>query len=936
MINLGAITFGIAPDTRRLSGAVSEIRAFGRQVEAAFANIGTGGAQAARAMARQEAAMTNALIRVQKFQDQLRRANAPEQMYTRSTVALRGLIDQLTRGPRDALAFQRAMERVNATLSNSQRQFKAWQAIQPNANSRGGMSAALDRLAQVSVLTAGPLSGIATRLHTLSSIMERGSIATIAFAAGLAAGTYAFFKLGAAALDTAKKMEIVNNTLTAVSGSAYLAGRDIQYLYGVADRSGSSFDTLAKQFGQIRAAAKGTSLEGKATKDIFEAVTFASSKLGLSTEDTGGVLRAIQQIMSKGTVQAEELRGQLGDRLPGAFQIMADALGVTTQKLDGLLKKGEVGRSSLIKFAEELKKRYNIDVSKPVDTIVAAEGRMATAFQKFTLELDRQIGFSEAYKNTLNALTGGLTFLTNNMHMLGQAIGLVGGALAGLMLPTLLASFTALGVAIWNMARGMAVFSAATLASGLGGLAMLFLRVAGAAGGAYAGMKLMEKVMGDTGPKAVAASNEEIWKFIRAQEKAKYQISDTTNEYAKQVAVMQAANTAKITALTTELDALQGKISSTATSSFPLLEKLLGAAGFKTNDKAGTEERIKAIRLELSKLLGHQAEVDSMAAALAKLFNMPDISNKPDPAKDMGEKTQLALKNAQDTIRETQQMLDLVYQAPAAKEWGKIQVDINKSVEDFRDRLTRAQVPQAEVIRLTNQYAAALRGLKEGEYNVQHLLSSFQMLERGMSKAMDTFADAFIDAAVEGKDMMETLRDTWKRVLADMLKESFKFMVLNPLKNLMFGTNNQMWSPTSNAGSGGFLGSLLSSFTGGGGGAASAMGSGGFVAPYGSPGFPMPIGMPAFAKGGIAKKPSIFGDDGAEAAVPLPDGRRIPVELSGGNNGGGNISLNVPFTVNGGMDEGRMIKMIMASFRSPEFENRVLVAYRKARQGRAI
>jgi hypothetical protein len=38
--------------------------------------------------------------------------------------------------------------------------------------------------------------------------------------------------------------------------------------------------------------------------------------------------------------------------------------------------------------------------------------------------------------------------------------------------------------------------------------------------------------------------------------------------------------------------------------------------------------------------------------------------------------------------------------------------------------------------------------------------------------------------------------------------------------------------------------------------------------------------MPLFAKGGIARTASIFGEAGAEAAVPLPDGRTIPVTLS--------------------------------------------------------
>jgi hypothetical protein len=39
------------------------------------------------------------------------------------------------------------------------------------------------------------------------------------------------------------------------------------------------------------------------------------------------------------------------------------------------------------------------------------------------------------------------------------------------------------------------------------------------------------------------------------------------------------------------------------------------------------------------------------------------------------------------------------------------------------------------------------------------------------------------------------------------------------------------------------------------------------------------VTMPKFANGGIANQASIFGEAGAEAAVPLPDGRSIPVKI---------------------------------------------------------
>jgi hypothetical protein len=47
-----------------------------------------------------------------------------------------------------------------------------------------------------------------------------------------------------------------------------------------------------------------------------------------------------------------------------------------------------------------------------------------------------------------------------------------------------------------------------------------------------------------------------------------------------------------------------------------------------------------------------------------------------------------------------------------------------------------------------------------------------------------------------------------------------------------------------------------------------------------------------FAGGGISDQPAIFGESGPEAAVPLPDGRSIPVTLSG-NAGGGSTELVV-------------------------------------------
>jgi hypothetical protein len=57
-----------------------------------------------------------------------------------------------------------------------------------------------------------------------------------------------------------------------------------------------------------------------------------------------------------------------------------------------------------------------------------------------------------------------------------------------------------------------------------------------------------------------------------------------------------------------------------------------------------------------------------------------------------------------------------------------------------------------------------------------------------------------------------------------------------------------------------------------------------------------PLSLKRYAMGGIAKSPqfAVFGEGSqAEAFVPLPDGRSIPVRMTGAGGGSINVSVNV-------------------------------------------
>lgn len=164
---------------------------------------------------------------------------------------------------------------------------------------------------------------------------------------------------GQQVVQASLSMDRITSALQVATGSTRAAKIEFEFISSEAERLGLNLESAATEYSRLAAASRGTKLEGEATRDVFVAVSEASAALGLSADQSRGALNALQQMISKGTVQAEELRGQLGERLPGAFQIAARAMGKTTQELGKMLELGQVSADELLpKLAEELTKTF--------------------------------------------------------------------------------------------------------------------------------------------------------------------------------------------------------------------------------------------------------------------------------------------------------------------------------------------------------------------------------------------------------------------------------------------------------------------------------------------------------------------------------------------------------------------------------------------------
>ena len=194
------------------------------------------------------------------------------------------------------------------------------------------------------------------------------------------------------------RLNVANN------GDISRSAEDLEFLRRTADRLGIDFGSLATEYSKFAIATQGTNLQGEKTRKIFTSVAEAARVNRTSTAEMSGVFVALTQIVSKGAVQMEELRQQLGDRLPGALQIMADGLGVTTAELIKMMEAGEVTSDALVPFAEELDRRFGPGLGEALEGTTVAMGRLKNAAFQALLAFG-EAGFIEAFTDLINDLT---------------------------------------------------------------------------------------------------------------------------------------------------------------------------------------------------------------------------------------------------------------------------------------------------------------------------------------------------------------------------------------------------------------------------------------------------------------------------------------------------------------------------------------------------
>lgn len=492
-----------ATDVKALSDAMDKLRAAQEKLKVVAGNIDLYRKQSAE-LAKLRTAYETTRAEHAKLNSKVASGNAT----TQEIAKLRQLVAQLNQSgaafARQKIAVEQTARVLGEAGVNVDKLTKAEQRLAANAARTAAASKALDsQIKNLSDSTGSTADAFDRWLKGKQGILVflqqvRGKV--LALSAALGALYLALDKVvkdGQEGVTLKIRAEVLADNWDTTAGELE------KYFRDTAERMGLELGTIIQDSAKLFVAGKEAKLDSKTVKYIFEQFSGFGQLMGADAETQSGIYKALEQMLSKTTVQAEELKGQLADRLPAATNLFAKALGVSNAELMTMMKDGKVLAADVLpKVAALIEQTYGSNIEKTQKSLVAEQSRLNNAFKdwiriisdagvmdNFTALLrevrdffrsDEAKQWAEAIAKALNVAIEALRWAVKHANELVIAFGAllaIGAAQMFVSLATTMRTFglglKTAGAAITNFAVKMGLIAkvAPSVGSGLGGAA---------------------------------------------------------------------------------------------------------------------------------------------------------------------------------------------------------------------------------------------------------------------------------------------------------------------------------------------------------------------------------------------------------------------------------------------------------------------------------
>jgi tape measure domain-containing protein len=219
-------------------------------------------------------------------------------------------------------------------------------------------------------------------------------------------------------MSAVSSLQSFRNTLSAISPTAKEAGESNQFILDTVQKYNIPLESARDGFTKLYASMKPAGFSTKAINNLYLGISKASATLGLSTDKVDRVNYAFAQMASKGQLMAEEVSGQLGDVIPGALSIMAEAaqMDIKTFKKameDGVFV-GKAFEAVMSNVPIVLEKRFGKGAEGAAKTFQGAINNMRSSLVLFYESFEPvAVGF---LNSVVTPITSGLTTVTDGFN----------------------------------------------------------------------------------------------------------------------------------------------------------------------------------------------------------------------------------------------------------------------------------------------------------------------------------------------------------------------------------------------------------------------------------------------------------------------------------------------------------------------------------------
>lgn len=148
------------------------------------------------------------------------------------------------------------------------------------------------------------------------------------------------------------ELNLAKTALAQVSNNQEQYNQKLAFARQISTDYSVGLQSTIESYARVTAAATANGLTLQETETIYRGLLASGVAFGASQADLQSIMTATVQILSKGKISAEELSGQLGERIPGAVAKFAAATGRPLAQLAKDLQDGKVSIADFVKFAE--------------------------------------------------------------------------------------------------------------------------------------------------------------------------------------------------------------------------------------------------------------------------------------------------------------------------------------------------------------------------------------------------------------------------------------------------------------------------------------------------------------------------------------------------------------------------------------------------------